>query len=204
MSAFDRAFETLIGHEGGYVNHPRDPGGETKYGITKRTYPAEDIRNLTLERAKAIYRRDFWDKVEGDDLPEAFAFNLFDAAVNSGVGQAIRWGQRAAHVADDGRIGPVTRKAWATLAPEVLVARMNGHRLAFMAGLSTWPTFGKGWARRIAGNLMAVPDRAAQDPQDDPAMLATLAAMARWMHAAPGDPRAIGAWLASAPEEDVA
>lgn len=152
---FDEAFEKLIGHEGGYVNHPRDPGGETKFGITKRSYPREDIRNLTLERAKQIYKRDFWDKVHGDDLPYVVAFNLFDGAVNSGPSRAIKWMQEAAGVAADGIIGPQSLAAFHE-GPEALAARYNGIRLRFMAGLSTWPTFGKGWARRIADNLMAI------------------------------------------------
>lgn len=157
MSAFDLAFEDVIGHEGGYVNHPQDPGGETKFGITKRTYPKENIRALTLDRAKAIYKRDFWDKVRGDELHPVLAFNVFDGAVNSGVSQSVRWLQRAAEVADDGEIGPITLGAVLKANPEALVARYNGHRLRFMTDLSRWPTFGKGWARRIAANLMETP-----------------------------------------------
>jgi lysozyme family protein len=165
MSDFDEAFRVLIGHEGGYVNHPKDPGGETKYGITKRTYPGEDIRNMTLARAKELYRRDFWNRVRGDDLPYPVAFQLFDGAVNSGVGNSVRWAQAAAEVATDGDFGPVTLAAIQAADPEGLLARYNGHRLKFMSDLSTWKTFGKGWARRIAGNLMAAPiSRTAVEP----------------------------------------
>jgi lysozyme family protein len=149
---FDRAFEILIGHEGGYVNHPSDPGGETKYGITKRTYPHLDIRNLTLDDAKAIYRADFWDKVRGDELPFRLGFNLFDGAVNSGPSRAIKWLQNAAGVAADGVFGPVTMAA--VKRPGVpIVARYNGERLAFLADLGTWDTFSEGWAKRVAKNL---------------------------------------------------
>lgn len=174
MSNFDTAFEALIGHEGGYVNHPKDPGGETKFGITKRTYPGEDIRNLTLDRAKAIYKRDFWDKVRGDEMPYPIAFNLFDGAVNSGAGNAIRWMQRAAGVADDGTLGPRSMAAILAMSPAALAARYNGQRLKFMADLGTWSTFGKGWARRVAGNLMALDATAA--PAGDPVatILATI------------------------------
>jgi lysozyme family protein len=154
MSNFDAAFEALIGHEGGYVNHPKDPGGETKFGITKRSYPQEDIRGMTLDRAKAIYKRDFWDKVRGDELPMPVAFNLFDGAVNSGPSQAIKWMQAAADVAADGKLGPMTLAALLAGDPLLLAARYNGFRLRFMTELNTWSTFGKGWARRIAGNLM--------------------------------------------------
>lgn len=156
MTNFDEAFEQVIGHEGGYVDNPNDPGGETKFGISKRSYPYENIRSMTLERAKEIYRADFWNKVRGDELPYPVAWNLFDGAVNSGVGNSIRWMQRAAKVADDGKIGPITIAAWTTMDPDVLAARYNGERLKFMASLSTWPVFGKGWARRIAGNLLAM------------------------------------------------
>ena len=98
---FDVAFEKLIGHEGGYVNDARDPGGETKYGISKRAYPDEDIAGITLEYAKQIYRRDYWDAVQAEYLPDAVRFDLFDAAVNSGVRQAVKWLQLAAKAEPD-------------------------------------------------------------------------------------------------------
>lgn len=151
---FDLAFEKLIGHEGGYVNDARDPGGETKFGISKRSYPAEDIAGMTLMRARELYRRDFWDAVRADEMPDAIRFDLFDAAVNSGVRQSIRWLQRSANVIDDGVIGPKTLLAVRIADPQRLSRRFNGHRLQFMAGLGGWSRFGRGWARRIAANLM--------------------------------------------------
>lgn len=153
---FDTAFNRLIGHEGGYVNNPKDPGGETKYGISKRAYPDVDIAALTLDQAKAIYRRDYWDRARCDELPPAVAFQVFDTAVNSGIGQAIRFLQRAVGVADDGNVGPLTINAVKRLDAEVIAARFNGQRLDFMAKLSTWDTFGRGWARRVAANLMEI------------------------------------------------
>lgn len=150
---FDEAFGLLIGHEGGYVDHPNDPGGATKYGISKRSYPNEDIKNLTLARAKEIYRRDYWTPAGCERVPEAVRFDLFDAAVNSGNVQAIKWLQQAAMVTADGQFGPKTEVAIQAADPERLSARMNGFRLLFMTSLGTWPSFGKGWARRIAGNL---------------------------------------------------
>lgn len=153
---FDEAFELLIGHEGGYVNHPNDPGGETKYGISKRAYPTEDIAGLTLERAKVIYRRDYWDRVEADSLPPEIRFDVFDVAVNSGVGTAVKMLQRASFAEADGVLGPRTRLAIKSMNPLVLFARINGARLAFMADLPTWPTFGRGWAKRIASNLTRI------------------------------------------------
>jgi len=150
---FDEAFEILVGHEGGYVNHPDDPGGETKYGITKRTYPDIDIKGLTLEGAKEIYRRDFWDRLQADSLPESVRFDLFDTAVNSGPGTACRLLQRAVGVAEDGSIGPLTLSAVGRMTAWEVRAKFNACRLHFMTDLSVWPTFGKGWARRIAANL---------------------------------------------------
>jgi lysozyme family protein len=150
---FDQAFERLIGHEGGYVNNPKDPGGETKYGISRRSYPAEDIANLTLERAKAIYLRDYWGPAGCDAVPDGLKFDVFDAAVNSGVTTAIRLLQGAAGVAQDGIVGPLTLQALNSVPAPRLVARFNGFRLAFMAATPQWDTFGRGWARRIADNL---------------------------------------------------
>ena len=153
---FDQCFDRLVGHEGGYTAGKNDPGLETKYGISKRSYPHLDIAGLTLDNARAIYRRDFWDRARCDDLPPGVAFDVFDAAVNSGPGQAVRWLQRAAGVEDDGRIGPITLAAVLMADPAALQARFSGHRLAFMADLSTWVHFGKGWARRMASNLQRV------------------------------------------------
>ena len=150
---FDKAFERLIGHEGGYVNDPRDPGGETKFGISKRSYPAEDIKGLTLERAKAIYRRDFWGVAGCDAVPDAMKFDLFDMAVNSGPVTAIKTLQRSAGVTPDGLLGPITLQALNSTPAPRLVARFNGHRLDFMTDLKTWSVFGKGWAKRVASNL---------------------------------------------------
>ena len=153
---FDQAFKTLIGHEGGYVNDPRDPGGETKFGVSKRAYPDVDIASLTLDQAKAIYKRDYWDRARCDQLPEAVAFQVFDTAVNSGIGQSIRFLQRAVGVADDGQVGPLTIRAVQRLDAEAVVSRFNGHRLDFLTRLSTWDVYGRGWARRVANNLKEV------------------------------------------------
>ena len=153
MDRFDAFIERLLAHEGGYVNHPRDPGGETNWGISKRSYPKLDIKALTRKQAISIYRRDFWDRVQADHLPPAVGFQMLDAAVNSGIGNASRWLQRAAGVADDGMIGPVTLAAVRRMDPNDLLLRFLAERLDFMSRLATWPTFGKGWARRIAQNL---------------------------------------------------
>lgn len=153
MDLFDRYFDRLIGHEGGYVWHADDPGGETKWGISKRSYPQLDIKGLTRERAREIYRADFWRRGELDRLPSALSFQVFDAAVNHGIETAIRLMQRAAGVADDGHVGPVTLSAIRSAQVTDLVARFVAERLDYWTGLSTWPTFGRGWARRAANNL---------------------------------------------------
>lgn len=150
---FDTAFDRLLGHEGGYVNDPNDPGGETNWGISKRSYPTLDIRNLTRDQAKDVYRRDFWERVHGDALPDGVAFQLFDYAVNSGVETAVRHLQRSVGVADDGHWGPLSQKAADSMSESDLIMRLNAERLTFMTGLKNWPHHGKGWARRIANNL---------------------------------------------------
>lgn len=156
---FDQAFHTLLGHEGGYSNHPSDPGGETMWGITLKSARAAgytgSMRDMPVEFAKTVYRRRYWDSVRASEMPEAIRYAVFDAAVNSGISQASRWLQRAARVADDGIIGPVTLAAVRDVAPEILLRRILAQRLTFMTDLSTWPTFGRGWARRVAAILGA-------------------------------------------------
>lgn len=151
---FDLAFARLMGHEGGYVNHPNDPGGETKWGISKRSYPHLDIANLSREDAKAIYQRDFWEAIHADEMYDGVAFQALDFAINSGIQTAIRKLQLAAGVADDGAWGPVTRAAVAAMTETDMIMRFIAFRLKFWASLSTWPTFGRGWANRAADNLI--------------------------------------------------
>jgi lysozyme family protein len=152
-SYFDACFNKLIVHEGGYVNDSRDPGSETKYGISKRAYPQIDIKTLTLADAKAIYKRDYWDRAQCDQLPSQLAYLVFDAAVNSGIGQAIRFLQRSVGTADDGVMGAITLGAVKRMDAESLCARFIGQRLDFMTRLSTFDVFGKGWSRRLADQL---------------------------------------------------
>ena len=150
---FDIAFDRVIGHEGGYVNDPNDPGGETNWGISKRSYPNVNIKKLTREGAKAIYLRDFWNRVHADRLPDGVAFQLFDFAVNSGIETAVRYLQRAVGVADDGWWGKESQKAADEMSETDIILRLNAERLDFMTRLKNWPNHGRGWARRIAHNL---------------------------------------------------
>src|SRR3990167_2821806 len=107
MADFTKMFDRLLGHEGGYTNDPNDPGGETNWGISKRSYPDLDIKALTRDEAKVIYKRDFWDKLP--TFSPAVKFQVFDFGINSGFSTAIRYLQRVVGVADDGQWGPVSQ-----------------------------------------------------------------------------------------------
>lgn len=163
---FDQAFERLIGHEGGMSLDPKDKGNwtggrtgagqlkGTKYGISAAAYPGEDIASLTLDRAKALYRRDYWGAAGCDAVPDGLKFDLFDMAVNSGTKPAAKALQRAVGEVQDGIIGPRTLTALQSMPAPRLVARFNGARLMYLADAETWATHGKGWTRRVAANLL--------------------------------------------------
>lgn len=145
---FPRAAEIILSHEGGYVNDPRDPGGETRWGISKRAYPGEDIRNLTRERALQLYRRDYWDACRCGEMPWPVALVLFDAAVNQGADYARRTLQAALKVEADGAIGPRTMAALAKADPVPVAIEIQAQRMMRYAALPGWRTFGLGWTRR--------------------------------------------------------
>lgn len=151
---FDAAFDTLLKHEGGYSDHAADPGGKTRYGITEAVAREVgyrgDMKDLPLDLAKRIYKDRYWDAVKAEQLPPAIRYAVFDGAVNSGVVQSAKWLQRALGVKDDGVIGPQTIAAANAGNPDALRMRMLSQRLKFMAGLSNWPAFSRGWALRIA------------------------------------------------------
>lgn len=157
MSVFDTIFERLMKHEGGYVNHPNDPGGETMYGVTKRVANAHgywgDMRNLPRSLAKQITEKSYYKAVKGDDLDRLIAWQLTDAAYNHGNRQAVKFLQRAVGASDDGLIGDRTLKAVAAMDKNDVVLLFNAERIEFYTGLRGWISFGKGWARRVAGNL---------------------------------------------------
>jgi lysozyme family protein len=141
-----QSIRNVIRHEGGYVNNPKDPGGETKFGISKRAYPTMDIGKITEEDATLIYDRDYWQRIQGDKLPPDVANMVLDIAVNSGVFRAVRILQAACGVTIDGKIGPRTIDA--AKAPGVLEA-MAEIRRKFYRSLSTFEHFGKGWLIRV-------------------------------------------------------
>lgn len=150
---FDDVFARLYGHEGDLSEDEHDPGGVTKYGISQRAYPDLDIRNLTIDQAKAIYLRDYWYPLAAHRLPASIRFDLFDMGVNSGLHQAKLTLQHALGVVPDGVIGPKTLAAAQAMDPERLVARFAGWRLDFLNDLPKWPRYARGWTQRIAENL---------------------------------------------------
>lgn len=149
---FDLAFDRLMGHEGGYSNDPQDPGGETQWGISKRSYPNTDIKALTRDGAKAIYLKDFWAPLA--DADSAIKFQVFDFAVNGGLTVAIRKLQTAVGVADDGNWGPHSMQALSFMEKNDVLLRYAAQRLLFYTSLKGWPNYGKGWTIRVANNLI--------------------------------------------------
>ena len=153
--AFESAVELVLSHEGGYSNDPSDPGGETNFGISKRTYPAEDIKNLTRDRAKDIYYRDFWLPIQGFDLPPPVATILFDMAVNMGKHAAVTCLQQALNVSADGWVGPITKEAVKAWDEKMLAKELTVRRIMRYTERDRFPTFGLGWVRRSIATLAA-------------------------------------------------
>lgn len=154
---FTKCLPEILRHEGGWADHPDDPGGATMKGITIGTYSQWKGRKVTKAELKAIpdsevaaiYKRNYWDRVKGDDLPSGLDLVAFDAAVNSGPARGARWLQQALGVAEDGKIGPATLAAARKQYGPAVIERAIGYRLAFLKRLKTWGTFGKGWAARV-------------------------------------------------------
>ena len=150
---FETIIDRVLGHEGGYTSGGNDPGGETKWGISKRSYPNLNIKTLTREQAIVIYKRDFWDRMHLDCATDGVAFQLLDFALNSGIETAVRYFQRVVGTADDGYWGPISQEAANLMSESDIILLLNAERLDFMTKLKNWPTAGRGWARRIAQNL---------------------------------------------------
>ena len=147
--SFERSVDFILKHEGGYVNHPRDPGGETNMGIAKKFYPDLDIKNLTRQQAIGIYRRDYWERVRCHEMPPAIAHMVFDSAVNQGINASARILQRALRVKDDGVIGPVTLAATRNANQAALLSEMAAVRGNWYAATRNVDVFGLGWYRRL-------------------------------------------------------
>ena len=148
---FDRALAFTLSWEGGYVDHPNDPGGETNFGISKRQYPSLDIKALNILDASAIYRRDYWDRIRGDDLPPKTAMSVFDLAVNSGRHRAARMLQSEVGATIDGKIGPKTLEKVKQRNDHDVAWGVLRQRVDFLLDLVENPqyrVFLRGWMRR--------------------------------------------------------
>lgn len=150
---FDAAIARLLDNEGRYTRGIGDPGGETKFGISKRSYPKLDIKNLTREQAIGIYLADFWTPIDGENQPVGVGFQMLDFAVNSGVVTALKALQRAIGVQDDGVFGPVSYAALQAQSSTDTIMLLLAERIDLMTSLRNWQTAGIGWMRRIGKDL---------------------------------------------------
>lgn len=154
---FDAALAAVLRHEGGFVDHPKDPGGMTNLGVTRTTWAAHmgrevseaEMRALTPALVRPVYHRRYWLIVGGDDLPAGVDYAVFDAAVNSGPGRAARWLQDLAGVLIDGEVGPRTLAAVRRKDPARVIDQFCDRRVRYLRSLPTYATFGKGWERRV-------------------------------------------------------
>ena len=149
---FDECLKMLLHHEGGYVNHPKDPGGETNLGVTKRVYEkwggTKDMKDLTVEDVAPIYKKEYWDRCKCDELESGVDWTVFDWAVNSGTGRAAKAIQKICGASQDGAIGPKTLALIGTQNTEYVIEEFGKIRQDFYESLKTFDTFGKGWTRR--------------------------------------------------------
>ncbi|MCA6264154.1 glycosyl hydrolase 108 family protein [Phenylobacterium sp.] len=157
MTRFAICLDRVLKHEGGFVDHPKDPGGATNMGITrdtlsdwlKRPATVDEVKDLSRDTAAGIYRARYWSPILADGLPTGVDYMLFDLAVNSGVGRAAKFLQLEIGVTPDGKIGPVTLGAAMKKDPKGLVLGLSERRENFFRALPTFATFGKGWIRRL-------------------------------------------------------
>lgn len=157
-SNFEQAYRWILQHEGGYVNHPKDPGGATNKGITQRTYdayrtgsgmPRQDVRNIGNPEVRAIYENQYAIPIWFDRLPAGVDYALFDFAVNSGPARAVQFLQRLVGARADGIVGSQTLVKVLVVDAQSLITRLCDARLKYMRSLKTWKTFGRGWQRRV-------------------------------------------------------
>lgn len=154
---FDKCFARVLQEEGGYVNDPRDPGGRTNMGVTQRNWEAylmrsvseTEMRKLTAEQVKPFYKKQYWDKIKGDELPPGVDYAVFDLAVNSGVSRAAKCLQEIVGTPVDGVIGLRTLAAVAAHTPRQIIDALCDARLQFLRKLATFETYGKGWTLRV-------------------------------------------------------
>ena len=162
MKQYNHCLEIILHHEGGYVNHPSDPGGETNLGVTKKVYDAyckknglraKDMKSLEVTDVAPIYKTEYWDRVKGDDMPRALALCVFDFGVNAGTGRAAKYLQGMIGTKKDGGIGPNTLKKLDEYIREHgvdgAVRNYQSLRQKYYEKLKTFKTFGRGWTRRV-------------------------------------------------------
>ena len=153
---YQKCLETILHHEGGYVNHPKDPGGETNLGVTKRVYEEwggkKDMKDLLVEDVAPIYKKNYWDRMKCDQLPSGLDLCVFDFGVNAGTGRSAKMLQRMIGTVADGGIGPNTLKKLDEFIKEnsieTAIERFGAKRQLYYESLSTFKTFGRGWTRR--------------------------------------------------------
>jgi lysozyme family protein len=158
ISNWQKSFELMLKSEGGFVNHPSDPGGMTNLGVTKATWEKwvgresdeAEMRGLTPEKVEPLYKKKYWDAVRGDELPPGISYLCFDFAVNAGAGRSIKTLQTAVGVTPDGGFGPMTMAAVQAIDPVELIERFSQAKEDFYRSLTTFSTFGKGWLNRVA------------------------------------------------------
>ena len=157
MSNFDKCLQIILHHEGGYVNHPKDPGGETNLGVTKRVYEehggTKDMKDLEFEDVAPIYKKSYWDRVKGDELPAGLDLCVFDFGVNAGTGRAAKYLQTMIGTVADGGIGPNTLRALDEYVSlhgiNETIENYQANRQRYYEKLKTFETFGRGWTRRV-------------------------------------------------------
>lgn len=155
---WQKSFKLMLASEGGFANHPSDPGGMTNLGVTKATWEnwvgrqsdESEMRGLTPDKVEPLYKKKYWDAVRGDELPTGLDYLVFDFAVNAGAGRAIKTLQTALGVTADGGFGPITLKEVQTVEPANLIERFSKAKETFYQSLTQFPTFGKGWLNRVA------------------------------------------------------
>ena len=154
---YNKCLETILHHEGGYVNHPKDPGGETNLGVTKRVYEEwggkKDMRDLSVKDVAPIYKKNYWDRLKGDSLPDGLDLCVFDFGVNAGTGRSAKYLQKMIGTVADGGIGPNTLKKVDEYVDKHGLSNTIEHfqeaRHGYYERLKTFETFGRGWTRRV-------------------------------------------------------
>ncbi|MEZ5781804.1 MAG: glycoside hydrolase family 108 protein [Rhizobiaceae bacterium] len=176
---FQRALKLALKHEGGWSDHPKDPGGATMKGVTLTNFrryvkpgaTKEDLRKITDEQLATVYRRYYWDAVAGAELPGGIDYAVFDFAVNSGPARAAKYLQGVVGAKVDGKIGPATLAAARKLMRPTVINDLCDKRMEFLRKLKTWPTFKNGWTSRVAGVRAEALKMAAEPDHAKPVMI---------------------------------